>query len=179
MNDISIKPQLLKKLALAMVDHPRGTTKDLAESSGISKATLHRLCGTRENLASLLQDQSHAVIEAVIELALREHGDHEESLRALAAVHLSHKEYLRYVCSAGSCGDDAFWEPYLRALDAFFLSGQKHGAFRIELSSAAMTELFVAGISGLIDAQRRGRVVLGGLEESFADFFLKGIRNPD
>ncbi|EPB7030303.1 transcriptional regulator, partial [Pseudomonas aeruginosa] len=42
--------KLLKALAVALVDHPRGTFKEIAEAAGISKATLNRFCGTRDNL---------------------------------------------------------------------------------------------------------------------------------
>lgn len=42
---ISHDERLIKALAVAIVDHPRATLKELAEAAGVSKATLHRFCG--------------------------------------------------------------------------------------------------------------------------------------
>ena len=44
----------LKNLAAAVVENPRSTLKEIAETVGISIATLHRSYGTRENLENLL-----------------------------------------------------------------------------------------------------------------------------
>lgn len=43
---ISHDERLIKALAVAIVDRPRATLKELAEAAGVSKATLHRFCGT-------------------------------------------------------------------------------------------------------------------------------------
>lgn len=40
--------KLLKALAIAIVDHPRATFKEIAQAAGVSKATLNRFCGTRD-----------------------------------------------------------------------------------------------------------------------------------
>ena len=48
--------KLLKALAVAMVEHPRGTFKEIAQAAGVSKATLNRFCGTRDNLIEMLFD---------------------------------------------------------------------------------------------------------------------------
>lgn len=45
--------RLLKALADAIVVHPLATLKELAEAAGVSKATLHRFCGTRDNLVNM------------------------------------------------------------------------------------------------------------------------------
>ncbi|ELX4162395.1 TPA: efflux pump transcriptional repressor NfxB, partial [Pseudomonas aeruginosa] len=45
---ISHDERLIKALAVAIVDRPRATLKELAEAAGVSKATLHRFCGTRD-----------------------------------------------------------------------------------------------------------------------------------
>ena len=42
---ISHDERLIKALAVAIVDRPRATLKELAEAAGVSKATLHRFCG--------------------------------------------------------------------------------------------------------------------------------------
>jgi len=50
-------------LDIAIVDRPRGTFKDLAQSAGVSKATLNRFCGTRDNLIEMLINYASKVME--------------------------------------------------------------------------------------------------------------------
>ncbi len=54
--------KLLKALAIAIVDHPRATFKEIAQAAGVSKATLNRFCGTRDNLIEMLLDHGSVVI---------------------------------------------------------------------------------------------------------------------
>lgn len=54
--------RLLKALAHAIVVHPRATLKELAETAGVSKATLHRFCGTRDNLVTMLENHGEQVL---------------------------------------------------------------------------------------------------------------------
>ena len=63
MNTTTNEEQLLKHLAVAIVEKPRSTIKELAESVEISKATLHRFCGTRENLQQILTEKSSETLE--------------------------------------------------------------------------------------------------------------------
>ncbi len=67
--------KLLKALAVALVDHPAGTLKDIAQAAGVSKATLNRFCGTRANLIEMLLNHAsdlmnHMIAEADLELTL-------------------------------------------------------------------------------------------------------------
>ena len=56
----------LKALAIAIVDHPRATFKEIAQAAGVSKATLNRFCGTRDNLIEILLNHGSVVINRVI-----------------------------------------------------------------------------------------------------------------
>lgn len=42
-------------------------------------------------------------------------------------------------------------------LAVFFLRGQQQGVFRIDITVAVFTELFITLIYGMADAERRGR----------------------
>lgn len=68
---------LLKLLAVAIIDSPRSTIKELAEASGISKATLHRFCGTRKNLELMLNKKASEVIENILKVINAEVTDTE------------------------------------------------------------------------------------------------------
>lgn len=66
------------------------------------------------------------------------------------------------------------WLPYSDALDAFFLRGQREGLFRIDVGAAVLTEMFAALLSGMVDAERRGRVARVGMGALVTQFFLQG-----
>lgn len=168
--------QLLKKLASAIIENPRATTKELAEMVGISKATLHRFCGTRENLVQMITTESEKALHKIIAVANAKVDDYETALNELIKVHFDNEEYLVFTCGVQSSLENKFWGDYSKSLDHFFLNGQKHGAFRIELSVPLLSELFIASICGAIDAQQRGRIASFGMQEGILNFYLNGAR---
>ncbi|MCQ4271554.1 TetR/AcrR family transcriptional regulator [Pseudomonas kuykendallii] len=172
--------KLLKALAVALVDLPRGTFKDIAVAAGVSKATLNRFCGTRDNLIEMLLNHSSVVMNQIIADANLESAPPREALRELIEGHLTHRELLAFLVfqwrpdSLDLDAGGSRWLPYSDALDAFFLRGQKEGAFRIDIAAPALAELFASVLSGLVDAERRGRVARSGLAALAAQFFLEG-----
>jgi TetR/AcrR family transcriptional repressor of mexCD-oprJ operon len=177
MNLTTNENQLLKLLAVAMSEKPRSTIKELAEAVGISKATLHRLCGTRENLEMLLLEKANEALESIVKISESNLEDYKEGLKLLINVHYENKELLSFICGVQCCMDEEYWNTYLKAIDSFFLKGQKQGVFKIDFSVAVLSEIFVAAISGIIDAERRGRVASSGIADSFEEFFLHGAVN--
>lgn len=169
--------QILRLLAISIVDNPRSTIKELAESIGISKATLHRFCGTRENLDNMLKQKAKETVDDLIRVSLKEFDDYLQGLKELIEAHFDNKEYLRYMCSIQICEDESFWNPYFKATDEFFLKGQKAGIFKIEFGVSVLSEIFITMICGTIDAERRGRVAPNGISELFEKMFLFGSLN--
>jgi TetR/AcrR family transcriptional repressor of mexCD-oprJ operon len=167
--------ELLKKLAVAMTENPRGTTQDLAVAAGISRATFNRFCGTRENLVEMILKQAEQSFREIISSAKKEDTDYTKALSDLLKVHFDNQEYLLFVCQTQSSLENEYWESYLNALDAFFLSGQKAGVFQLDFPNQMMTELFVSMICGMMDANHRGRVATSGMENKMLEFFLNGI----
>ena len=167
--------QLLKRLAAAMSANPRGNTGALAEAAGISRATFNRFCGSREHLMEMIAEQAEASLQEIIRLAQSNVTDYPAALSALMEAHFVNEEYLEFSCSSQSSLDNAYWESYLHALDAFFLNGQKNGAFKLDIPSQMLTELFISMVCGMIDADHRGRVATSGLENQMTAFFLHGV----
>lgn len=167
---------LLKLLAVAIANNPRSTTKELAEASGISKATLHRFCGTRENLETMLVARANNALNEIILTAEKDFPDYKIGLKELISKHYKEHELLRLVFTMQSCSDEQQWIPYTKAIDSFFLKGQKQGAFRIDFSVGFLSEIFVSSLCGLIDAEHRGRVAKVGMADAFEDFFLCGAQ---
>lgn len=172
--------RLLKALAEAFVKQPRATLKQLAEAAGTSKATLHRLCGTREGLVQMLADASHAAVIQVISEADLQNVDPLVAFRRLIDGHLAHRELLVFMmfqyrpASHYSESELERWVPYAEALDAFYLRGQQEGVFRIDISAPMLTELFVSTLCGIVDAERCGRAASASSATVFEQFFLHG-----
>lgn len=163
-----------------MVEHPRGTFKEIAQAAGVSKATLNRYCGTRDNLIEMLFDYGSQVMNQVISEADLQHAPLPDALQRLVDGHLAHRELLVFLMfqwrpdSLLECGEEARWLPYTNALDQFFLRGQQEGIFRIDIGAPVLTELFASLLFGLVDGERRGRVARASMGTSLLQFFMQG-----
>lgn len=172
--------RLLAALAVAMVDHPRASLQELAKAVGISKATLYRFCRTREQLVERLMARAIAALNQAIDDIDLEQAGAREVLGRLTENTLEHRELTAFLMyfwkdSTLNCCDQITWE---RKLDAFFLRGQQQGIFRVDIPAAAMTEVFVSTLIGLVDAERRGRVARVGLSALVEMAFCEGAQLP-
>ncbi|MFJ4371306.1 TetR/AcrR family transcriptional regulator [Pseudomonas japonica] len=176
--------RLLKALADAIVVHPRATLKELAEAAGVSKATLHRFCGTRDNLVNMLESYGEQVLAQVIGDAGLDAADPIAALRRLIVEHLKHREMMIFLLfqyrpdSFDDSEQNRPWRAYADALDAFFLRGQRAGALRIDISAAVFTEMFLSMVYGIVDAERRGRAASATSVQTLELLFLDGAAAP-
>ncbi|WP_343573199.1 transcriptional regulator [Pseudomonas sp.] len=172
--------RLLNALAVAIVDRPRATLKELAESAGVSKATLHRFCGTRDNLVQMLEGYGHSVIRKILEAAELQQDPSLDALRRLIAEHLKHRDMLAFLIfqfrteSLDVETATERWSYYIDAVDAFFLRGQQNGVFRIDITAAVFTELFLSMLYGMVDAERYGRAASSSSASVLERLFLQG-----
>jgi TetR/AcrR family transcriptional repressor of mexCD-oprJ operon len=180
MDHPSTEEALLKALAVALVDYPRGTLKDIAQAAGVSKATLGRHFGTREKLVEMLLDHGTGVINRILTILNTESAPVEDVFRPLIESHFAHREFVAFLThqwhidSMNGSGGVIRWQPYRDGIDAFFLRGQRSGVFRIDLGAPVLTELFTSTIAGLVDAERRGRLGRAGMAAQLEQFFLFG-----
>ncbi|QBF26571.1 TetR/AcrR family transcriptional regulator [Pseudomonas tructae] len=176
--------RLLKALANAIVVHPRATLKELAEAAGVSKATLHRFCGTRDNLVSMLESHGERTLNQVILEGDLKNAEPLTALRHLITEHLKHREmmvFLLFQYRPDTFDDSEAnrpWRSYADALDAFFLRGQQAGVFRIDISAAIFTEMFLSMVYGIVDAERRGRAASATSVQTLELLFLHGAVSP-
>ncbi|PRD19851.1 UNVERIFIED_CONTAM: nfxB [Trichonephila clavipes] len=172
--------KLINALAIAIVDHPQATLAELAKSAGISRATLYRFCRTRENLLEVLESEGQRILYLIISSSHLHSATPNESLHYLIESHLAHRELVGFLGFRynpeflSPQGNGLRWQNYFSALDAFFLRGQELKAFRIDISAAVLTELFLSLVFGIIDAERRGRAAPRSSVETLEKFFLYG-----
>ncbi|WP_070094738.1 transcriptional regulator [Pseudomonas sp. GTC 16473] len=145
----TLPAKLVNALYAAAALRPRASMGELAVLAGISRATLHRYCGTRDNLDSQLEQHAKDTLMHILDnsgtLACREPLAQGELIAFLASrypVHMSVQHDLRF---------------YLERLDALFASGQRQGVFRADVTAALLTEMFVSLLHGMVDARQRGR----------------------
>jgi|SRR5690554_2375489 len=172
-NDI----RLLASLAEALVAQPRATLQELAQAVGISKASLYRFCRTRDQLVEWLVLYSTRTISAMLDTAGLESEPPLDVLKNLVDQHLSHRElstFLEYYWREGDPELERQRKQWQSLMDAFFLRGQREGVFRIDISAAALSELWIATMVGLSAAERRGRVARVGLSDIIKSAFLHG-----
>ncbi|WP_241132899.1 TetR/AcrR family transcriptional regulator [Achromobacter insuavis] len=173
--------RLLIALAQAMVDPPRGTLQELAKAVGVSKATLYRFCQTRDQLVTRLMTHGAQVMKQTLADSRLDAAPPREALRNLIEQHLAHKEltvFLMYNWKPDmEMQPDIMdsWSGYQETLDAFFLRGQREGAFRVDVTAAALTELLITVITSMVDAERRGRIARLGIAGVAEQILLHGI----
>lgn len=171
--------ELVRKLAKAMAERPRLTLKELAETVGVSRATLHRVFGSRELIIEKINEYGTAVINHIADTILaKSTAPTEASLSLLISMHLDHREVMIYQMfnyTPEACTqENAVWVSYSDALDTYFLAGQQADLFRIDINAAALTEYFISLIYGTVDAERRGRLANAESVKLLTRFFLYG-----
>lgn len=169
--------KFLASLALALLENPAATLQELARALGVSKATLYRFCPTRDQLVERLMEHATHSLSQAIRSAELERDPPLEALRRLTVKSLENQEltlFLTFFWRPGASIEEQAYTDWMTALDAFFLRGQQAGVFRIDISAAAMTELWISILIGLQDAERRGRVARVGLPALFELSFLHG-----
>ncbi len=176
---LSLPGTLLNTLFAAAALYPRASMQELAELAGISRATLHRLCGTRDNLDSQLEQHARATLECILDSVAPLAPSPLAALRQLIREHLARGELIafmmsRYHANLQANGQrEADWQFYLDKLDALFLSGQQQGTFRIDVTAALLTELFITLLYATVDARQRGRMPSAD-DRIMEQFFLQG-----
>lgn len=170
--------KILTALAGALVNKPRSSLQELAAAVGISKATLHRFCGTREQLIERLLNYGVTLIDANIKNAQLDTAPPLEALRTLTAYTIENPEISTFMVHYWELDWEAgkdFSNTWDRVMDAFFLRGQQQGLFRIDIPAAALTELWVSIVLGMLEAQHRGRVAKSGILTVIEQAFLNGV----
>lgn len=178
--DRSEDERLLAALALALVDKPRATLQELAQAVGVSKATLYRHSRTREELIDRLTRHATGCMQRALDGARLEEGPAREALARFVQSQLEQREMAAFLVyhwqpesiQSERCGGSC--DAYLGALDRFILRGQREGVFRIDISAQAQAEALIALLTGLVDAERRGRVARAGVAAAVEALFLNG-----
>ncbi|MFZ4286081.1 TetR/AcrR family transcriptional regulator [Variovorax sp. HJSM1_2] len=170
----------LAALAAAMVQQPRGTIQDWATAIGVGRATLFRFCKTRDELLLRLFLHASERLGEGVEKARLQEGPPREALSRLIESHVEHKELMAFMLQFWDVEAERHpllaerWRAHEAALDAFFLRGQKEGAFRIDITASTLNDTVIWLIIGLMDSESRGRIARASLKTTIEQLFLTG-----
>lgn len=171
---------LLLQLALALVNRPRANLQELAKAVGVSKATLYRFCPTREELIERLLEEATVTVSRSVESCNLEHAPVDAAFKALVASILESKELTQFLIYhfrpefLMETHPDKRWLDIQKTCDKFFLRCQQEGKLRIDISAAALNEIFFGIACSLVEAEHRGRVPRAGMAELIERMFLQG-----
>ena len=167
-------------LAAALAHAPGATYQEIAAAVGVSRATLYRFCSNREELVHrLLKHAIDRLTETLLAAQLDE-GPPVAALERLLEGEIAHRELHAFLTEFWSrdIEMDADLAPacqaYEKALDVFFLRGQREGAFRIDIPAAVLNESLSWLLIGLMDAERRGRIARTSVLATARALFLEG-----
>ncbi|EOE1545979.1 TetR/AcrR family transcriptional regulator [Providencia rettgeri] len=171
------KSKQFNALALALVDMPNASLKEIAEACGISKTTLYRFCRTRALLVESLENYSINVLKEIMSSAKLMPQEPDKLLRYLSEELLNQQNIILFLNRFWSDNSDiqkAELE-WLKFMDEIFLNGQKLGVFRIDTPAPVMSDIWINLVVGLIESERKGRIARTGFIQQIETAFLHGM----
>ncbi len=138
--------KLFHEVAKALVANPGASTADIAETAGVSRATLHRVFGDRESLVESVYGWLLDRCDQVFDEAGIEGGGIEAALERLieGCYPLAQSYWLLTATPAleqmGDIGERLKRQDH--RLESFFARGQEEGIFRPDLSPRWMSYSF-------------------------------------
>lgn len=182
--DTNTEDALLRSLAMTLAENAGATLQEMARAAGVSRATLYRFAATREQVLEILRSHVLKVMVRILDTAGLETAPPLDALRRLIANHIAEREYCVFLISE--------FDPYIKGhsanamrdecteletrMDQFFQRGQQAGAFRSDVPSRWLTDLFFGFIYALCESEYRGRIARSDMQRLFEDMFLSGAR---
>ncbi|WP_159678523.1 TetR/AcrR family transcriptional regulator [Yersinia canariae] len=172
--------RLMIGLAAILAKSPNATYLEIAERIGVSRATLYRFCGNREELIHRILKYAATKLTENIQAIRLEDGHPIEALNRLLESELKDRPLHSFLSEFWSSSHELNSEllptvlTYEKVLDNFFLRGQREGVFRIDIPAAVLNENLTWLLIGLMDAERRGRIARASVLETAKLLFLEG-----
>jgi AcrR family transcriptional regulator len=168
--------RILDSAIRVLAEQPAATLGEIADESGLHRATLHRHFTTREDLLRALFARAAEEAEAAYWAARPEDGPFAEALARVmtAAVELSD----RYRVLLGT--DDPEFVPHrerlLRPLNALFAHGQASEVLRRDLPERWFYLTFRGILIAAADAIAEGTLSVDEATDAACSTFLDGLR---
>lgn len=184
----NLDDKLASALALAIAQRPRANLQQIAQSAGISKATLYRIAPTREAVIDMLMERATAHLQDALTKADLGSPPFPDALARLTANVIQGRSFYRFWNAAqwvqivddkeGLSDTSALPSFYGEALQDFFLRGQRAGVFRIDLPARWLVNAYDFLLYAAVESVERGEIGSVGMAEMVNMTFLWGTTEP-
>lgn len=172
---VKIDEEYPKKIAAIIAEHPDYTMKELAEAAGISKATIHRVYGTREHLLEMVCQETDRKLKEILNHMDKPQDDYEKWLDEIIHIHFTCIEYIQFQACGLNKTSCAYGEQYKIRMEIFFEEGKIRGLINNNYNTKYLTELFIASICGSFIYLRKEKLPIDVIEKEFGHFIKNAI----
>ena len=179
----AVRPLPLRELAEALVLQPHASMEQLAQSIGVSRATLHRMVASRDELLAQVNALAYASCVATFARIGLDTAPVEAALPALVqAIQPDANLFLLLQQQGRTCRDPAVlqrleqdWAAQRGRLEAFFRRGQQAGSIRPDLPPAWLVDVLAALINTATESMHQGRIPAKQFEQLILATLTHGI----
>ncbi|WP_029542512.1 TetR/AcrR family transcriptional regulator [Selenomonas sp. AB3002] len=174
------RDELLAKMADALADNPGCTMKELAETVGISKASLHRIYTNKENICQQFGGKEQEILRDIKAIINEKKSPWLEDLQAIIDILADNAPFVRCMGREPLPGQvsEAEWEEFDKDLSGFFRRGKEEGILKGDFSSTEMNDIFFGLITGLIESMSMRQSNPRAVKRIAYDALLGGIYRP-
>lgn len=167
-------------LAEALVRQPNASMEQLAHSIGVSRATLHRMVSSRDELIKQISDYAYDTCTQSFDKLKLEEGPVDKALeRMVAELNPNANLFLflhRQQWSGGATLLEKDWQCQRQQLVAFFQRGQEEGVFRVDVSASWLVDSLGALMQAAAEAAYEGRLARADMNTVVCSVLLDGAR---
>lgn len=182
----AVRPLPLHALAEALVLQPSASMEQLAQAIGVSRATLHRMVASRDDLIYQVHRLAYECCEDIFAEVELDHGPVLEVLNHLiTAIHPHANLFLLLHQQGNICRDPNVrheihreWRNQHERLTRFFLRGQQGGQFRRDLPAGWIVDAMGALITSATEARHNGHLADADVNRVVLSFLLDGLKVP-
>lgn len=171
----------LRALAEALVRQPGASMEQLAQSIGVSRATLHRHMSSREDLVRAIGRYAGETCLQTFKSLRLEDGPPEQVLIRLvealtpdAGLYLFLRRNLTTLVHLEELNQE--WEEQRRILVSFFQRGQEAGVFRVDLPAPWLVDALGALLNSAAESVHEGRLARAQMNEVVCTLMLEGVK---
>lgn len=169
-------------LAEALVRQPNASMEQLAHSIGVSRATLHRMVSSRDELIKQISDYAYDVCTRTFAELRLDEGPADETLQRMVAALTPNANLYLYLLAHRDCPGhagarlDDDWQEQRKLLVAFFQRGQEQGVFRIDMAASWLVDALGALMRAAAESAYEERLARADMNMVVCNVLLDGAR---
>jgi TetR/AcrR family transcriptional repressor of mexCD-oprJ operon len=155
---MTVRENVLKAAAVALLDQPRASMQELAIRAGISRATLHRIVPSREALVDELGSRAIRWGRSALDAASLEDGSADAALGRVIHQLTRDAQLYWFLCTVPDVDIRSAWASHRQRLIHLFRRGQEEGVFRVDLPAEWLAEALNALLCSAAKSVHEGRL---------------------